>query len=180
MSRVTSNILPCRRGDRATTSGDSTSRPGAEVPIYRAEAPVQPPPVTFTLVCCQTARVRVAGSTAAANRYLTRAYSRPSRVRWWNQRERAWWRRRQVIQWWMWPGGFGWSSAAARSRLVSGTVRGGPGTRPWSRTDDRHPGPSQTNQAEPAPPHRHWQAELTPEEREQHLTESPPTTALRW
>src|SRR5438477_13061126 len=63
---------------------------GAEVPIYRAEAPVQPPPVTFTLVCCQTARVRVAGSTAAANRYLTRAYSRPSRVRWWNQRERAW------------------------------------------------------------------------------------------
>ena len=52
---------------------------------------------------------RAIPSRAAAIRYLTRAILalRASRVRWWYQRARAWWRRLQSSQCPAWPGGRG-------------------------------------------------------------------------
>ena len=46
------------------------------------------------------------------------------RARWWCQRERAWWRRRQSSQCAAWPGGQGRSSKPASRRRISGTVSG--------------------------------------------------------
>src|ERR1700728_1136526 len=47
-----------------------------------------------------------------------------SRVRWWYQRARAWWRRRQVSQYAAWPGGAGRVSWAASRRAISARVSG--------------------------------------------------------
>jgi len=58
-----------------------------------------------------------------------------SLVRWWYQRERAWWRRVQLDQCSAWLAGRGVVVAAASSRLTSGTVSGiipGSGGRGWS------------------------------------------------
>jgi hypothetical protein len=50
--------------------------------------------------------------------------SRPSLVRLWNQRARAWCRRVHVSQCPVWPGGHDGAVAAASSRLTCGTVSG--------------------------------------------------------
>src|SRR5262245_51601350 len=65
-------------------------------------------------------------STAAAIHGLTRAISvsRASRVRWWYQAERAWWRRRQLSQCPAAPAGGGWASRRAVSGTVSGIIPG--------------------------------------------------------
>ena len=58
-----------------------------------------------------------------------------SLARWWNQRERAWWRRVQADQCSVWPGGCGVVVAAASRRFTSGTVSGiipGSGGGGWS------------------------------------------------
>jgi hypothetical protein len=68
-------------------------------------------------------------STAAAIRYLTWAISLSlaNRVRWWYQRERAWWRRRQVSQCPVARGGGGWVSRRPVSGTVSGIMPGSAG-----------------------------------------------------
>ena len=60
----------------------------------------------------------------AAQLLVTRAYSRLSRARWWNQRERAWWRRRQASQRAACSRGWRRGRAAASRRFISGTVSG--------------------------------------------------------
>jgi len=66
---------------------------------------------------------RQAPSTATSIRYLTRVIvgSWASRVRWWYQRARACWRRRQFDQYSVWPGGPG---RVVSRRAISGTVSG--------------------------------------------------------
>src|SRR5258707_1974447 len=76
-----------------------------------------------------TTQTKYTPSTAAAICYMTSGFrviswSRSSRVRWWNHRDRAWWVRVQPDQCSMWPGGHGRVVTAAMSRRTSGTVSG--------------------------------------------------------
>jgi hypothetical protein len=76
-------------------------------------------------------------SMPAASCYLTRVIPvfLASRVRWWNQRERAWWRRRQFSQWVACPGGRDGRLRPASRRAISGMVSGispGSGGGGWS------------------------------------------------
>src|SRR6266702_1852851 len=91
------------------------------------------------------------------------SWSRSSRVRWWNQRDRAWWMRIQPDQCSMWPGGHG-AAAAAMTRTVCRVIAVQRRTWDWSSPKSSLPNSksSSTGQRSPAarisPGHRRWLA----------------------